>query len=134
MKSTKASSQHPSARRLILASLAAVALPLLATSGRAATPSPGEEPATVTVQFADLNLKSRAGLNQLYERIITAARMVCGGDDGDMRPLENWTRFRLCTRQSTARAVAAVGIPELVALYARKAGHPIARTTLLAKR
>lgn len=132
MKSTKAS-QHPSANRLILVSLAAAALPFLATPSRAAAPGPGEEAVAVTVQFGDLNLHSRAGIDRLYERIIAAAKTVCGGDS-DTRPLENWSRFRMCTRQSSARAVAAVGIPELAALYARKTGHAIDKRTLLAKR
>lgn len=132
MKTTNAS-QHRRARKLILASLTAAAMPFLANPSQAAAPSRGEEAAALTVQFGDLNLHSEAGLNQLYERIIAAARTVCGGDS-DTRPLDNWSRFRMCTRQSTARAVAAVGIPELVALYARRTGHLIDDGTLLTKR
>lgn len=132
MKTTNAS-RHPHARKLILASIAAAALPLLTTPSQAATPTQGEQAAALTVEFGDLDLHSQAGIDQLYERIIAAARTVCGGDS-DMRSLDNWSRFRMCTRQSSARAVAVVGIPQLLALYARRTGRAIDDRTLLTKR
>lgn len=124
---------HRPVRPLILASLAAIPLCFLASPSQAAPPSPGEEPAAITVQFADLNLQSRDGLEQLYTRIVAAAKEVCG-ESTDTRPLANWSQVRMCTRQSIARAVATVGIPELIALYARKNGRPIDNKVLLTKR
>ena len=127
------SSLRRTIRALIPASLAAASLSFFATPSQAAPPSPGEEPAAITVQFADLNLHSRDGVERLYQRIVGAARVVCGGDT-DTRPIANWSQIRACTRESVARAVATVGLPELMAFYARKTGHPIDGKVLLSKR
>jgi UrcA family protein len=133
MTSTGPSLHHRPVRPLILASLAAASLSFLATPGKAAAPSPGEEPIAITVPFGDLNLSSQDGLGQLYQRIVAAAKQACGGGT-DTRPLANWSQSRMCTRASIARAVAAVGVPDLLALYARKNGHPIDSKVLLSKR
>lgn len=126
-------SPHRPVRALMLASFAAGSLSFLATPGQAAPPSPGEEPAAISVQFGDLNLRGHDGLDQLYLRIVAAAKQVCGADT-DTRQLANWSEVRMCTRQSIERAVATVGMPELLALYARKNGHPIDNKIRLAKR
>jgi UrcA family protein len=122
-----------SKRTLFLTLLAAASLPFLTTPSRAAPPMSAEEPTTLTVQFGDLNLRSREGIAQLYQRLAVAAGQVCGADS-DTRSLANWSQVRFCTRQSMARAVAAVGIPELFAFYAQRTGHPLDSKILLTKR
>ncbi|MDE2050905.1 MAG: UrcA family protein [Gammaproteobacteria bacterium] len=118
---------------LILTSLAAASLPFLTSPCQAAAPTTAEEPAAITVRFGDLNLHSRAGIDVLYQRIAAAARDVCGGDT-NTRSLADWSQSRLCRQQSIARAVATVGIPELLAVYTQRNGRPIDRKILLTKR
>ena len=132
MTSTGTSPRRP-VRTLILTSLAAASLALLATPGKAAAASPVEGTAAITVYFGDLNLHSHDGIDELYQRIAAAAERVCGGDT-ETRSLDTWSQVRICTRQSIVRAVAMVGIPELLALCARKNGHPIDNKVLLTKR
>ena len=82
--------------------LAALALGTLAT----ATPAAAENAAqnTVTVSYADLDLKSEAGRKALDSRLAHAARKVCGGTPS-IRDIRALTDFRSClatTKQAYA--------------------------------
>lgn len=79
-------------------------------------------PRKMTVQYADLNLSSAQGVEELYFRIVTAADQVCAVPGS--KALQHWLQARICTRQSIERAVAAVGLPALTAFHAAKTGQP----------
>lgn len=109
MNTTRQTS-HRSARVIISAAVAAATLELFATIGQAAV-RPGERAAQHVVRYADLNLDSRAGVDQLYQRIVTAAHSVCGTDQAFS--LTAQVESRQCAEQAIARAVATVGNPAL---------------------
>lgn len=110
-------------RSAVLAIFATACLGLISTNSRAADEMPGYEPAKKVVQYGDLNLANSQGVEQLYRRIVGAAKQVC--PNGETRSLQAQTQFRICTQQSIARAVAAVAHPALTALYAQKTGRPV---------
>ncbi len=70
------------------------------------------------VQYGDLNLANPQAIQLLYQRIVAAANKVC--DSRDHRSLQAFAHDRNCKERSIASAVAAVGRPELTALYAAK--------------
>jgi UrcA family protein len=119
---------HTSARRridvrgLVLATLATACLAAASTVVQAADKSPDSEPVKKTVTYGDLNLANPQGVEQLYRRIVGAARQVC--DDLDGRSLLEKEQFSICIKQSIARAVAAVDQPALTGLHAIKTGQP----------
>jgi len=117
-------------RCLVLATLATACLAVTSPVVHAADESPGSEPMKRTVTYGDLNLANPQGVEQLYRRIVGAARQVCGALDG--RSLQEKAQFSICTKQSIARAVAAVDQPSLTALHAVKTGQP-GTTAKLAK-
>ena len=118
------------ARSLVLTTLAMACLAVASTVVHAADKSPDSEPMKRTVKYADLNLASQQGVEQLYRRISGAAQHVC--DNGESRSLQAQAQVWICTQQTIARAVAAVNQPALTALHAVKTGQPD-RTAKLAK-
>ena len=66
-------------RYLVLATLAAACMGVSSTAVHAADDS---EPMKTTVRYADLNLANPQGVEQLYQRIVSAARQVCSAADG----------------------------------------------------
>jgi UrcA family protein len=118
------------ARSLVLATLAMACLAVASTVVHAADTSAGPEPMKRTVTYGDLNLANPRGVEHLYRRIVGAAQQVCDTPNG--RSLEAKVRFGICTKQSIARAIAAVDHPALTALHAMKTGQPD-RTAKLAK-
>ena len=106
----------------VLAALATACLAGTSTMVHAADESPGSEPMKKTVTYGDLNLANAQGVEQLYRRIVGAARQVCVGLDG--RSLIEKEQFSICIKQSIARAVTAVDQPALTALHAIKTGQP----------
>lgn len=102
-----------------------ISLAILAFAGLAgplsAAEAPDNAPRTLTVHYADLNLSSARGVEQLYSRIAAAARQVCV--EPDSKSLKSSIEMRICTNQSIERAVAAVHVPALTALHAAKTGH-----------
>ncbi len=113
--------------RALLAGMVSACLGLGATISHAA-----DEPRTTVVQYGDLNLASPQGIQRLYQRIAAAANAVC--DSRDHRSLQAFAHDRSCKTASIARAVAAVGRPELTALHAAKTGRPVPNPTELAQR
>ena len=118
MNTTRQTS-HRNARVIISAALAAASLGLFATIGQAAD-RPGEQAAQHLVRYADLNLDSRAGVDQLYQRIVTAAHSVCGTDQAFS--LTAQVESRQCSKQAIARAVATIDSPALSSRYRGSVG------------
>ncbi|HUN25113.1 MAG TPA: UrcA family protein [Steroidobacteraceae bacterium] len=75
--------------------------------------SAASEPA-VNVRYDDLNLDTRAGVEALYSRIVSAAALVCGSPD--IRDLARFQMSHSCQRQAVARAVHDVHNEKLTAL------------------
>ena len=75
-------------RYLVLATLAAACMGVSSTAVHAADDS---EPMKTTVRYADLNLANPQGVEQPYQRIVSAARQVCSAADG--RTLQEKAQF-----------------------------------------
>ena len=80
-------------------------------------------PAT-TVDYADLNLDSKAGLVQLYQRIEHAADQVCELPR-ETRRLKPEADLRKCKARVTDRTVMRVDLPALNALHFAKTGRGV---------
>jgi UrcA family protein len=78
---------------------------------------------TETVKFQDLNLKTEAGVDALYQRIHKAARRVCwqSSDAG----LSSAYAIQRCEEKAENRAIMDVNSPELSAFYQKKTGRPV---------
>jgi UrcA family protein len=101
---------------LVLVAGAVAAAPAMATN----LPSFGDPPEThsVRVHYADLNLSTASGAEELYRRISFAAHEVCG--DVTVPSFVNQNRaYRECRRTAVEDAVAKVDRPKLTALYDR---------------
>jgi len=99
-------------------SLSALGAGLLgALSGAAYAASPSTATASMRVSYGDLNLTSEQGNQELYVRIVSAARQVCGASQVDIRDLHSLGLERACERQAVATAVGRVNSPKLAALY-----------------
>ena len=111
-------------RTFVLATFAAASLAVTATGARAAEPArePGAEPTKMLVKYGDLNLSNPRAVEELYQRIVGAARQVC--ESGENRSLQVKTRDWICKKQSIAHAVAVINQPSLTALHFQKTGQP----------
>jgi len=69
-----------------------------------------------TVKFADLDVKTSAGVQALYGRIHAAARRVCEQPSGEQQAV------RSCVAKAESDAVAKVNLPLLTAFYQGKTG------------
>jgi UrcA family protein len=91
-----------------------------------------DEVRQVVVRYGDLNVSNPQGAAELYSRIATAAREVCGGFDFDDHRLEARARTEACVRKAISGAVIDVRRPELFAIYnakhAEALGMPVAAT------
>lgn len=86
--------------------------------GLGALEAVADEPRSVTVSFADLNIENPAGAKVLYQRIQSAARSVCG--PMDTRFLEVRQATRKCYQEAITGAVSQVDNETLTALHAAK--------------
>jgi UrcA family protein len=84
--------------------------------------APPSDVPSVTVRFADLNLKSPEGVSVLYKRIHSAASQVCSG--GEDRDLEALSIHRACAAKAQAQAIAQLHIQALSAYAQMKLGRP----------
>ena len=75
-----------------------------------------------TVSYADLNLKSQAGVDALYKRIRKAAYEVCQMPTGT-RQIRIESEFKACKLDAIDRAVQQINLPTLTALHESKAGN-----------
>src|SRR5262245_16198362 len=96
-----------------LAPLAALWLGLASTSTFA---SPTDEPRSITVHYAELDLSKPAGAQVLYSRIKKAAYIVCNGR-GTL--VERQRFYPACYRDAVTRAVTAINSPLLSALHGK---------------
>src|SRR5450631_2240487 len=107
-------------RRLALTTFATACLAIAATAVHAAEQARDPDPMMKTVMYGDLNLANPQGVERLYRRIAAAAQQVCDSRQG--RSLHAQAMESICTQQSIARTVAAVGQPALTSLHAVKTG------------
>jgi UrcA family protein len=80
---------------------------------------------TVTVKFADLNVSSPQGAEELYKRIVAAADQVCKDADIDSNLNESQTQRLACVDDAIAGAVKHLDQPRLVAIYNAKHRQPL---------
>lgn len=102
--------------------LVALAATALAFVGSAAVAAPVTQAREVTVNYADLNLESAAGVEALYARIRAAAKQVCG--TAQLNDFYAQADMRACRETAIANAIAKV---DNAALAARHANRPEAR-------
>ena len=87
----------------------------------------GDNVAQVRVQFADLNLASDAGVEQLYTRLRKAAHQVCGFEDA--REIQAYALATECAARALSDAVAKVHSDKLSARH--QLGHTAPRMAAL---
>jgi UrcA family protein len=68
------------------------------------------------VRFGDLDLASQHGADQLYSRLLNAARYVCGANDDPVYFYERHA-VRHCEQVSIENAVAEIDRPQVTAVY-----------------
>jgi len=90
-----------------------------------ATPALATDPSSVKVSYRDLDLSTFAGAHELYGRIKTAARTVCGYEGRNLTDQAFWNG---CYRGAIADAVAKVNSPLLTAVHS---GRPIDTTVAM---
>jgi UrcA family protein len=90
----------------------------LAFAGSAAVASPQTESRTVTVNYADLDLESAAGIESLYARIRSAAKKVCGS--AERHDFAAQADLRSCREAALEQAVAKIDNAALAARHAGK--------------
>jgi UrcA family protein len=75
----------------------------------------------VVVGYADLDITTVAGAEQLFARIQQAAARVC--PPADNQPLVQYMAALRCRNEVLARAVSSVGSPQVTAVFAARAHH-----------
>ncbi len=93
----------------------------LAFGYHAANAAPPQDPPSVIVHFADLDLTHTDGVGVLFRRLKSAAETVCAPEDG--RDLANQTRYKMCVQSALGTAVTKVDRPALTAYYLGKIGR-----------
>ena len=77
-----------------------------------------------TVNYADLNLKSQAGVAVLYQRIKKAALEVCQIPVGTHQ-IRIEQELKACREDAVDRAIAQANLPTLTALHQSKTGRKV---------
>jgi len=75
---------------------------------------------SVTVRFADLDLRHPAGVETLYKRLQTAARQACG--IYDTRDIKGVRAFKSCREAALSKAVAQIDNERLAKVHATRTG------------
>lgn len=99
----------------------AVALVAVLVSGSVLADQPDP---SKTVSYADLNLKSSAGVEALYKRIKKAAYEVCQIPTGTHQ-IKIESEFKACKADAVDRAVQQTNLPTLTALHQTKTGRNV---------
>lgn len=99
-------------RKFILAT-AMAALSLGFTAGGDAAFAQTTDTVSVKVSYTDLNLSSDAGAKVMLQRIVNAARTICGPEP--TAPLDG-VGYARCVKGTTDRAVAEFDNPNLTAV------------------
>ena len=88
-------------------------------------------PLSQRVHYSDINLADSAGAKLLYERLMTAADLVCAPYKGD--ELAQQKPYRSCVRQAVSVAVADINSPMLTSYYVSKGGEVAQQVAQLTK-
>jgi UrcA family protein len=115
--------------RTLLATLASVAAIAFMAAAPAAAETAGRFEAQVA--YADLDLRSDAGVHALLRRINSEARDACGDRWGQMN-LREHRAIRTCVREFEAAAVGGIGNARVTTRFTELRGVP--RPVLLAAR
>ncbi len=87
------------------------------TGFAAANAAPAQDgPPSVVVRYDQKTLGTDAGTDELYRRIVAAAKRVC--PDESNRDLSAVSRVAACRQQAVARAIQQIGNPHLAAAHA----------------
>jgi UrcA family protein len=98
---------------------AVVALATLAASlamDHAGATEPNQEPRSVVVRFADLDLSRPKDAQALYDRLHAAARLVCEDAGNGLEDLAHLRQYKDCIDRALANAVTDVGSAKLTAI------------------
>lgn len=95
-------------------------LSLMTLDARGAAPT--DDAYTVTVPFADLDLRRQDGIAELYGRIHGAARRVCAQQADEQRVEDQ--HFAGCVKRAVSTAVARLDRPMLSEYAAQLGGKP----------
>ena len=104
---------------LPVAALGALACASLGVA--AETVESGVNIANVTVRYADLDLNTPSGVEELYARLRAASRSVC--NVGERRSLAEAMAAKSCYRQVLGTAVDDTKVPTLAALHRAESGR-----------
>jgi UrcA family protein len=88
---------------------------ILAAGAAGATNADGGVP-SVVVKYDAASLATDSGVNDLYRRIMYAAKKVC--PDASIRDLSGQQRVEECRNQAVSRAIRQIDNSQLAALYA----------------
>ena len=87
----------------------------LVLGSQLANAAPPQDPPTVIVRFADLDLSHSQGVAVLYQRLKGAAETVCVPQNG--RDLGSLARYKTCWQSALGTAVDKVDRPTVTAYY-----------------
>ena len=99
------------------AALTITCLTLLTVDVRAAQPEPA--PAKVIVHYQDNAFATAEGTAKVYKKLKSAARRVCGINDGGRLTLDQGIKSRECFEQALAEAVRRIDRPMLTSVHSR---------------
>jgi UrcA family protein len=79
-------------------------------------------PPSMHVHYSDIDLANSGGVKVLYQRLTTAASLVCApfGSGGE---LVRSKPYRACTHQAVSAAVADINSPMLTSYYVSQGGE-----------
>lgn len=101
------------------AALALTFLTLLTVDVRAAVPEP--VPTKVIVHYSDTAFGTAEGTAQVYRKLKSAARMVCGINDGGRLTIDQGVAAKNCFDTALADAVRRIDRPMLTSVHTRHA-------------
>jgi len=99
------------------AALALTCLTLLTVDVRASEPEP--VPAKVLVHYSDTAFDSVEGAASVYRKLRTAARRVCGINDGSRLTLDQSIKTQECFETTLADAVRRIDRPMLTSVHSK---------------
>jgi UrcA family protein len=109
------------------------ALVLACMTGTALAQDPsGASGKVMTVRYSDLNLSTTAGATTLYNRIVGAARFVCG-DEGYPNGIDMQNYWNGCFRTAVNDAVTKVHSPLLTQIADKERAKPTLVTAMLSE-
>lgn len=82
----------------------------------------GDAP-SITIRYSDLDLAQPSGVQVLYRRIATAAKVVC--DHGNSRELARVVATNKCVDHTLSQAIEEIDMPQLSALHRMNRNHDV---------